>query len=129
MASPVVSDDEMEERVGALLQAGVLVASVLVALGGIVFLAKYGRTAPHHETFSGEPSDLKSIGGIVTAAATLRGRGLIQLGILVLLATPVARVAFSLYAFVRQRDVTYIVITGFVLVLLLGSLFQIWAAI
>lgn len=129
MASPVVSDDEVEARVGALLQAGVLVASALVALGGIVFLLKYGHTAPHHETFSGEPSDLRSIGGIVNAAARLRGRGLIQLGILVLLATPVARVAFSLYTFVRQRDGTYIVITGFVLVLLLGSLFQIWAAI
>ena len=129
MASPVVSDDDVEERVGALLQAGVLVASALVALGGIVFLVKYGGTAPHHETFSGEPSDLRSIGGIVTAAARLRGRGLIQLGILVLLATPVARVAFSLYTFIRQRDGTYIVITGFVLVLLLGSLFQIWAAI
>jgi uncharacterized membrane protein len=129
MASPVVSDDEVEARVGALLQAGVLLASALVTLGGIVFLLKYGNTAPHHETFSGEPSDLRSIGGIVNAAARLRGRGLIQLGILVLLATPVARVAFSLYTFVRQRDGTYIVITGFVLVLLLGSLFQIWAAI
>jgi uncharacterized membrane protein len=129
MASPVASDDQVEERVGALLQAGVLVASVLVALGGIVFLVKYGTTAPHHETFSGEPSDLRSIGGIVKAAAGLRGRGLIQLGILVLLATPVARVAFSLYTFIRQRDRTYVLITGFVLVLLLGSLFQLWAAI
>ena len=126
MAPPVVSDEEVELRVGALLTAGVLVASVLVATGGLVYLIKYGGTRPHHETFTGEPDDLTSIGGIVKAASQLRGRGLIQLGLLVLLATPVARVAFSLYSFIRQRDRTYVFMTAFVLVLLLGSLFQIW---
>ena len=127
MASPVASDEEVELRVGALLQVGVLVASVLVATGGVAYLVKYGSIPPHHETFTGEPDDLKRIGGIVKAASELRGRGIIQLGLLVLLATPVARVAFSLYTFVRQRDRTYILITAFVLSLLLGSLFQVWA--
>jgi uncharacterized membrane protein len=127
MVPPVASDEEMELRVGALLKAGVLIASALVAMGGVVYLIKYGATPPHHETFTGEPDDLKRIGGIVQAASELRGRGLIQLGLLVLLATPVARVAFSLYTFVRQRDRTYMLITGFVLLLLLGSLFQVWA--
>jgi len=127
VAPPVGSDEEMELRVGALLQAGVLVASVLVAMGGLVYLIKYGATPAHHETFTGEPDDLKSIGGIVSAAADLRGRGLIQVGLLVLLATPVARVAFSLYTFIRQRDRTYVLMTAFVLLLLLGSLLQVWA--
>ena len=126
MAPPAASDEEVELRVGALLTAGVLVASVIVATGGLVYLIKYGGTPPHHETFTGEPDDLTSIGGIVKAASQLRGRGLIQLGLLVLLATPVARVAFSLYSFIRQRDRTYVFMTAFVLVLLLGSLFQIW---
>lgn len=127
MAPPVVSDEEVELRVGALLKAGVLTASALVAMGGVIYLIKYGATPPHHERFTGEPNDLKSISGIVRAAGELRGRGLIQLGLLVLLATPVARVAFSLYAFVQQRDRTYVLITAFVLLLLLGSLFQVWA--
>ena len=126
MAPPVVSDEEVELRVGALLKAGVLAASALVAMGGVIYLIKYGATPPH-ETFTGEPHDLKSISGIVRAAGELRARGLIQLGLLVLLATPVARVAFSLYAFVQQRDRTYVLITAFVLLLLLGSLFQVWA--
>ncbi len=126
MAPPVVSDEEVELRVGALLTAGVLVASVLVATGGLVYLIKYGGTRAHHETFTREPGDLTSLPGIVKAASQLRGRGLIQLGLLVLLATPVARVAFSLYSFIRQRDRTYVFMTAFVLVLLLGSLFQIW---
>ena len=129
MVPPVVSDEEVELRVGALLKAGVITATILVALGGVVYLAKYGATSAHHETFTGEPGDLKRLGGIFKAAADFRGRGLIQLGVLILLATPVARVAFSLYTFVLQRDRTYMLITAFVLLLLLGSLFQIWAAI
>lgn len=127
MVPPAVSDEEVELRVGALLQVGVVVSSTLVALGGVVYLIKYGTTPPHQGTFTGEPGDLKSLSGIVSAAAGFRGRGLIQLGLLVLLATPIARVAFSLYTFVRQGDRIYTLITAFVLLLLLGSLFQIWA--
>ena len=47
-----------------------------------------------------------------------RGRALIQLGLLLLIATPVARVAFSVFAFERQRDWTYVGITLFVLAVL-----------
>ena len=50
-----------------------------------------------------------------------RGQGLIQLGALLLIATPIARVAFSVYVFARQRDRLYIVVTLIVLILLLGS--------
>jgi uncharacterized membrane protein len=58
----------------------------------------------------------------VRAALDLRGRGLIQLGVLLLIATPVARVAVSLVAFLRQRDRTYALVTAFVLLVLLASL-------
>ena len=43
-------------------------------------------------------------------------------GLLLLIATPVARVALSLVAFVLQRDRLYVGITAFVLALLLASL-------
>ena len=54
---------------------------------------------------------------------TTRGRGLIQLGVLLLIATPVARVVFSAWAFARQRDWTYVLVTLFVLAVLLFGLF------
>ena len=50
--------------------------------------------------------------------------GLIQLGALLLIATPVARVAFTIYAFSRRRDVFYVVVTFVGLALLLFSLFE-----
>ena len=116
------SDERVDALLGGLLRTGVLLAAAIVALGGALYLAKYGGGTPAYGDFHGEPADLRSVGGIVRAALELRGRGLIQLGLLVLIATPVARVGFSLYAFLRQRDWTYVVITGFVLVLLVLSL-------
>ena len=127
MAQPATSDHEVELRLATLLRAGVLASAALVIGGGVLYLVKYGAAPPQHATYTGEPDDLKRVGGIVKEALALSGRGLIQLGLLLLIATPVARVAFSLYAFVRQRDRTYVFITAFVLVLLLGSLFQLWA--
>jgi uncharacterized membrane protein len=52
------------------------------------------------------------------------GRGWIQLGLLLLIATPVARVAFSVYAFARQRDFLYVGVTLIVLTVLLFGLFS-----
>jgi len=79
-------------------------------------------TRQQYGTFLGEPADLSHVGGIVRAALDLRGRGLIQLGLLLLIATPVARVAASLVAFLRQRDRIYTAVTAFVLLVLVASL-------
>jgi uncharacterized membrane protein len=53
-----------------------------------------------------------------------QGRGLIALGLMLLIAVPVGRVVFSVYAFARRRDRLYVVVTLVVLGLLLFSLFS-----
>jgi uncharacterized membrane protein len=73
--------------------------------------------------FQGEPEELRTVPGIFHEALALHGRGLIQLGLLILIATPIARVAFSVVAFLYQRDWTYVVVTLIVLALLVYSLF------
>jgi uncharacterized membrane protein len=117
-----VTDEAIESFLGRLLQGGVLVAAGLTLAGGVLYLAKYGSTHPHYARFLAEPDDLSHAAGIVRAALAGRGRGLIQLGCLVLIATPVMRVAVSLLAFVLQRDRLYILLTAVVLVVLLTSL-------
>ena len=107
---------------GRLLQAGVLLSALVVFAGAVLYLRMYGSTHPANATFIGEPDELTHIGGIVRLAATLHGRGLIQLGLIMLIATPIMRVAFSLVAFFIQRDRTYVLLTAFVLLLLLASL-------
>jgi uncharacterized membrane protein len=112
-----------EETIGNLLRIGVLSAAAVVLVGAGVYLVRHGTEIPHYRVFRGEPSDLRSISGIVTDVAHGSGRGIIQLGLLLLIATPVMRVALSIVAFALERDRTYVAITLLVLSLLLYSLF------
>jgi hypothetical protein len=73
-----------------------------VLAGGLAYLSRHGGEAPGYHVFRGEPADLRSLRGILQEAWSLRGRGIIQLGLLLLIATPVARVAFLVYAFAGQ---------------------------
>ena len=116
------TQERLQSMVAFVLRLGVNLAAAIVILGGLVFLRRHGHELPHYAAFRGEPTDLRTIGGIVRDAAALSGRGLIQLGLLVLVATPVARVALSLVVFAAQRDRTYVVVTLIVLALLLLSL-------
>lgn len=116
------ADQRIDAIIGSLLRAGVIVAAVLVLSGGALYLARHGSTIPDYHVFHGEPAYLRDFGGILSAARVLDGPGLIQLGLLVLLATPLVRVAFSVLAFALQRDRTYVVVTSIVLAVLLYSL-------
>ena len=116
------TDQKVEEGIGNLLRVGVTLAAAVVLFGGSIYLARHGRTAPQYHVFRGEPADLRTISGIVKAALAFQGRGLIQLGLLLLIATPVARVAFSVAAFAIQRDRLYVVVTLIVLAVLVYSL-------
>ncbi len=112
-----------EIAVGNLLRAGVLLAAAVVLAGAAVYLFRHGRDLASYAVFRGEPPDLRSLNGIVAGAARFSGRRLIQFGFLLLIATPIARVAFSAIAFARQRDRTYVAITFVVLAVLCYSLF------
>jgi uncharacterized membrane protein len=116
------TDERFEMILAYVLRAGVLLSATVVACGGVVFLASHGFERPSYHVFRGEPVPLRSVDGIVGEALQLRGRGLIQVGLLTLIATPIARVVFSIVGFVRQRDWLYVVITLIVLSLLGYSL-------
>ncbi len=117
-----LTDQEVDEVIGTLLRYGVVLAAAVVAIGGLWYLIRFGGVAPDYHVFHGEPKGLRSLSGIVTGIPDLRCRGVIQLGVVLLIATPVARVAFSVVAFLLQRDHTYAVITLVVLGVLLFSL-------
>lgn len=116
------TDQRVEVIIGNLLRAGVLLAAAVVLVGAAVYLVRHGSAAPHYAVFRGEPTDLRTPSGVIADAVALRGRGIIQLGLLLLLATPVARVAFSVFAFAMERDRLYVVVTLIVLAVLVFSL-------
>ena len=116
------TDERVERMIGALLRWGVILAAAVVMAGGAMYLVRHGSTIPDYRVFRGEPSDLRNVSGIITDAVSWHRRGLIQFGLLLLIAVPVARVAFSVVAFALQRDRTYVVVTLIVLAVLLYSL-------
>ena len=116
------TDQKLENVVGNLLRTGVSLSALVVAIGGIIYLARHGREPANYRVFHGEPSDLRSLSGIVHDAFAFRGRGIIQFGLLVLIATPVFRVALSIWGFSAEGDRMYMIFTGIVLVVLLYSL-------
>ncbi len=117
------SDQKIEVVVGNLLRTGVLLSAFVVTVGAAIYLVRHGRSPMEFQVFRGEPADLRSIHGIIRAALAMRGRGIIQLGLLLLIATPVARVAFSIFGFAKERDHMYVVFTTIVLLILLYSMF------
>src|ERR1700730_2105927 len=124
MTTPDLRQDQrMDQIMSILLRSGVSLAAGLVFIGGIVYLSRHDLPTINYRVFQGEPQEYRTVGGILREATTFHGRGLIQLGLLVLIATPVARVLFSVIAFLYERDWTYVAITVIVLVLLCYSLF------
>jgi uncharacterized membrane protein len=115
-------DARMDRMMAVLLRTGVLLSAGLVFLGGLIFLMRHPVPATNYRVFQGEPQELRTISGILREAAKLHGRALIQLGLLLLIATPVARVLFSIFAFLYEKDWIYVAVTIVVLALLTYSL-------
>ena len=117
------NDQRIEVIIGALLRTGVMLAATVVLFGAVVYLARHGHEVPNYGVFRGEPDNLTSVIAIFHGALGMSGRAIIQLGLLLLIATPVARVLFSAVAFAIERDYLYTFITLIVLGILLYSLF------
>jgi len=120
---PVWTDRKVEDLVGNLLRAGVLVSALVVLVGAVVYLARHGGDPADYRVFHGEPNQLRIIPGVLREAFSFQGRGIIQLGLLLLIATPVARVALSIVGFAAERDRMYVSFALIVLAILFYSLF------
>jgi uncharacterized membrane protein len=118
-----LDDVRVEGMIAKLLQAGVVVAALLVIAGAVPYLGAHPRARVTYHTFRGEPGELKTVKGVVAYAFSGHARGVMQLGLLLLIATPIARVIFSVAAFAVQRDWMYVGFTLIVLTVLLYSLF------
>jgi uncharacterized membrane protein len=117
------TDQRIEQLMGNLLRAGVTIAALVVLVGGILFLSQSGQQPEDMHRFHGEPPELSSVRGILQGLVANDPRAIIQFGLLLLVATPVARVAFALVAFAAQRNRLYTIVSGLVLVLLGLGLF------
>ena len=116
------TDRRMDVVIGNLLRSGVVPSALIVLFGAVIYLVRHGHSPTEYRVFRGEPSDLRSVRGILRDAIALQGKGIIQLGLLFLIATPVARVAFSIFGFAEEHDRMYVVVASIVLIVLAYSL-------
>jgi len=117
-----LTDRQVDQIIGNLLRIGVTVAALVVLAGGVAYLIFHPGATENFRAFSGEPAGLRSVSAIVKGSLALHSIQIIQLGLLLLIITPVARVIFSVVAFALQRDRTYVIVTLIVLSLLLYSI-------
>lgn len=117
-----MDDKRLETIIGRLLQAGVLLAAVIVFSGGVLYLVQHHSGPVNYKSFSPGTENLRTLPGIVKLAGTLDSEGLIQLGLVLLIATPVARVVMAIVGFQLERDSMYVIVSLIVLAVLLYSL-------
>jgi uncharacterized membrane protein len=116
------TDEHTEQTVGNLLRIGVFLSAAVVLLGGICFLMQHGGEPADYRVFHAQPPAYRSLPGVIRAVGPSDCLAVIQVGLLLLVATPIARVAFSLAAFALERDRVYVAATFAVLCILLFSL-------
>jgi uncharacterized membrane protein len=114
-------DKPLETVIGYTLRIGVVAAAVLVLTGGVYYLIENAGAAVDYHTFHPAAKHSLDLSAIVQNALALNSFGIIQLGLLVLVATPIVRVMFSVIAFALERDLLYVAVTVIVLAVLLYS--------
>ena len=119
-----ITDKNLAVMMGNLLRYGVLLSGIIVLIGGIIYLIKYGNNSPDYKQFLGEPSSLTNLKSIIIGVEAFQSRSIIQFGLLVLIATPVARIFLSVIGFIMEKDYLYILITLLVLSIVMFSLFS-----
>lgn len=113
----------METQMGLLLRTGVLTSCAIMVVGAVLYLLRHGEQQESYSMFHGQPPALESLAGIWRQAIHGSARGIIQLSALALIATPVMRVAFAIYAFARQKQWIFSIVSLIVLGLLAFGLF------
>jgi uncharacterized membrane protein len=115
-------DFALEQRLGTLLRGGVILSAAVTLIGGIMYLAAHGSAPASYHAFTGEPAELRTVSGVLRGVVRGDSVSIIQLGVLLLIATPIARVFISVLGFARERDWMYVACSLLVLALLCFSL-------
>jgi len=118
------ADLKMELSVSRMLRAGVSLAAVVVFVGWVLYLLQAHGVTTDYRHFHGIPSPAARIAPVLDGVRHLDSRSVIRLGILLLIATPIMRVAFCVFSFAAQKDKIYVVVSVIVLTVLLYSFFR-----
>ena len=117
-----MTDEKLEAVIAGLLQTGVLTSAAIVLFAGTLYLAQHRADAVNYAEFRLEHSDLRTLPGIFRSAMRLQADAMIQFGLVLLIATPIARVVLAAIGFYLERDRLYVGISLIVLAILVFSI-------
>lgn len=117
------NDADVGILVAQLLRIGVISASVVAFIGGVMYLKDNAFLLPEYHVFNGAPKNVRDLPDILSGVFALKGASIIQFGVVILLATPILRIVFSALAFAVERDYLYVFITLIVLSVILTGVF------
>ena len=116
-----IKDTDISLLIGRVLRAGTVVSISIVFFGGLFYLYRHGTSTADYSNFKGVPVFVRNAPGLFAGALHFKGQAIIQLGIVLLIATPILRVVFSALGFALEKDYMYVVISLLVLFVILIS--------
>ncbi|MBS1587107.1 MAG: DUF1634 domain-containing protein [Bacteroidetes bacterium] len=110
-----IQDVDMQAFIGKMLRTGVTLSACVTVIGGLLYIFRHNDIVPDYRNFTKVGEQYISIVDILKGVSQFKARAIIQLGVLLLIATPIARVIFSVVAFLMEKDYLYTIITLVVL--------------
>jgi uncharacterized membrane protein len=115
-------DTDMQLLLGQVLRAGTVISISIVFFGGVLYLYRHGHSTADYRVFKGTPNFVHQAKGLFQGMASLKGQAIIQIGIMLLIATPILRVIFSAVGFMLEKDYLYLGISLLVLLIIIASM-------
>lgn len=122
------AERDMELMLGKLLRKGVVLSCIITLFGGVLYLIQRKGESPNYspvpkgQPFEGVEPYLRELSTIVPRIFDFDGAAIIQLGVCVLIATPILRVAFSVLSFLIEKNYLYVFISALVLTIIIANM-------
>lgn len=118
---------DVEQYIGKLLRYGVMLSCAITLFGGVIYLFQHKGVMVDYSPVPtgmafGVEDYLRELNTIFPRMLDFDGAAIIQFGVLVLIATPIIRVAFSAFSFLIEKDYLYVVITLIVLAIIMANM-------
>jgi len=121
------TENDFNRVIGLVLRFGVTIAFAVIALGSVLLFAEgqtgYGSLGSAEQIYNSR--FVPGAGSFLQGIATAKPFAIIDLGLILLFATPLARVAISIFLFAEEKRYIFVWITILVLSILLFSTFVI----
>lgn len=122
------AERDVELYIGKLLRYGVMISCAITLFGGVIYLFQHKGVMPDYspipsgQPFPGVADYLRELTTVIPRVLSFDGAAIIQLGVVVLIATPIIRVGFSAFSFLVEKDYMYVVITLIVLAIIIANM-------